>query len=114
MIPLNNHRFAAACFFDCRKLLSLNREIKLTDFYTVLQRHLFPTTMKFKEGRQLTLEQDSKRYGGLRFDSQFESGNLHAAYRVGPNEYDLMMQNDTNSKGHTQWFYFSVENTVRN
>ena len=25
-----------------------------------------------------------------------------------PNEYDLYMRPDTNSKGHHQWFYFKV------
>ena len=25
------------------------------------------------------------------------------------NEYDLILQNDTNSKGNTQWFNFAVE-----
>ena len=26
------------------------------------------------------------------------------------NEYDLILQNDINSKGHTQWFFFKVKN----
>lgn len=26
-----------------------------------------------------------------------------------PFEYHLVMQNDTNTKGYNQWFYFSVE-----
>ena len=44
------------------------------------------------------------------FNSNFESGNLFAAFRTGKNEYDLVMQNDTNCKGgNNQWFYFSVE-----
>lgn len=51
MIPLNNHRFAAGCFFDCRKLIGLNREIKLKEFPNVLMNHLFPNTMKMKENR---------------------------------------------------------------
>ncbi|CAD8173931.1 unnamed protein product [Paramecium pentaurelia] len=114
MIPLNNHRFAASCFFDCKKLIALNREIRLTEFTTVLNKNLYPSTMKQKEQKQLILEQDNKKYNGLKFDSNFESGNLFTSYKVGPNEYDLMMQNDTNSKGNTQWFYFSVENTLKN
>ena len=44
------------------------------------------------------------------FDSNFESGNLFTAFKVGKNTFDLVMQNDTNSKGNNQWFYFSVEN----
>jgi hypothetical protein len=27
---------------------------------------------------------------------------------ISPNEYDLYMRPDTNSKGHHQWFYFKV------
>lgn len=40
------------------------------------------------------------------FSSEFESGNLFTVYKVGHNEYDLILQNDINSKGNTQWFYF--------
>ena len=49
----------------------------------------------------------------LQFDSKYESGNLFAAFRVGPAEYDLILQNDINTKGNTQWFFFSVGNTVK-
>lgn len=45
------------------------------------------------------------------FDSRFESGNLFCAFFC-PGEsiatYELVMQNDTNTKGCTQWFYFSL------
>lgn len=44
---------------------------------------------------------------GAGFDSRFECGNLLYAYRVNENEYDLVLQNDTNTKGYNQWFYFS-------
>lgn len=50
----------------------------------------------------------------VRFDSHFECGNLLYAYRSseGPVEtYDLILQNDINTKGHTQWFYFKVHNS---
>jgi len=53
----------------------------------------------------------------LVFDSHFESGNLHSAFRVQNNAqtsksqvYDLYLHNDVNTTGHTQWFYFSVSN----
>ena len=29
--------------------------------------------------------------------------------QVGDGEYDLILQNDTNSRGNTQWFNFTVE-----
>ena len=44
----------------------------------------------------------------LSFDSGFESGNLRRAVRVDENEYDLVMEVDSNTKGHTQWFYYKV------
>jgi len=44
----------------------------------------------------------------LRFESRYESGNLRRAIYVGENEYDLMLKVDINTKGNTQWFYFSV------
>ena len=47
----------------------------------------------------------------LVFDSRFESGNLFAAFRIKEKEYDLVLQNDINSRGNTQWFFFSVRNT---
>lgn len=59
----------------------------------------------------------------LLFDSHFESGNLHSAFRVLTNSeiscagvsfrkhvYDLYMHNDLYTSGNTQWFYFRVSN----
>jgi len=37
----------------------------------------------------------------LVFESRFESGNLYLASKVSEQEYDLLMQNDTNTLGHT-------------
>ena len=55
----------------------------------------------------------------LLFSSHFESGNLMAAYRrelpsskTSFAEYDLILHHDVHSVGHTQWFYFSVSNTI--
>ena len=44
----------------------------------------------------------------LIFESRFESGNLALAIKITDVEYELLMQNDINTKGHTQWFYFGV------
>eukprot|EP00644_Phytophthora_capsici_P004248 jgi/Phyca11/109822/e_gw1.17.720.1 len=46
----------------------------------------------------------------LTFDSNFESGNLERAIRIGTYEYDLVLKHDFNSPGHMQWFYFAVSN----
>lgn len=42
----------------------------------------------------------------LVFDSRFESGNLRKAAKVNNVEYNLWLENDLNTKGHTQWYYF--------
>ena len=42
----------------------------------------------------------------LIFDSRFESGNLRKASKVNNVEYNLWLENDLNTKGHTQWYYF--------
>lgn len=47
----------------------------------------------------------------LFFESRFESGNLLAAIKINDNEYDLVLQNDINTNGHTQWFFFRIGNT---
>jgi len=54
--------------------------------------------------------------GPLRFSSAFESGNLCSAWRAGPSTeiagvsavYELIMQPDTLSRGHAQWFFFAA------
>jgi hypothetical protein len=46
----------------------------------------------------------------VQFDSSFESGNLDMAIRVKKNEYDLFLRSDTNTRGHTCWYYFKVNN----
>ena len=44
----------------------------------------------------------------LIFDSRFESGNLRKAAKVNNIEYNLWLENDMNTKGHTQWYFFKV------
>ncbi len=46
----------------------------------------------------------------LKFNSNFEGGNLDAAIHRLNNEFDLFMRVDTNTRGHTNWFYFEVSN----
>lgn len=57
--------------------------------------------------------EDSSSDRTLIFESRFESGNLFLAQKVCDTEYNLMMQNDINTQGHTQWFYFRVQNTKK-
>uniref|UniRef100_A0A3Q3EC32 Cytosolic carboxypeptidase 1 n=1 Tax=Labrus bergylta TaxID=56723 RepID=A0A3Q3EC32_9LABR len=44
----------------------------------------------------------------LKFNSQFESGNLRKVVQVRKNEYDLVLNSDINSNHYHQWFYFEV------
>jgi hypothetical protein len=46
----------------------------------------------------------------LVFDSEFEEGNLDLVLKRNTNEYDLFMRVDSNTRGHHQWFYFSINN----
>ena len=50
----------------------------------------------------------------LEFDGNFEWGNLHSAIKISDKEYHLFIHPDTNTGGHTQWFYFKVLNMVKN
>jgi hypothetical protein len=44
------------------------------------------------------------------FESRFESGNLAAAVKADERDYHLLLQNDVNTSGHTQWFFFKCSN----
>ncbi|CAI2371044.1 unnamed protein product [Moneuplotes crassus] len=60
---------------------------------------------------------NSKRI--LEFSSNFESGNLHKAVKEEENEYGesiykLWIRPDTNTAGHTQWFYFKAQYMSKN
>jgi hypothetical protein len=46
----------------------------------------------------------------IKFDSEFESGNLLCAVQRGEKTYDLCLRPDLHTPGHTQWFYFAVTN----
>eukprot|EP00741_Cyanophora_paradoxa_P005167 tig00000863_g5009.t1 len=46
----------------------------------------------------------------LLFESRFESGNLRRAIQIYPEEYDLILRPDINTRGHTQWYYFQIKN----
>lgn len=52
---------------------------------------------------------EAERNKTLIFDSIFESGNLAVAIKVSDKEYNCLLQNDINTNGHTQWFYFKVK-----
>eukprot|EP01022_Parablepharisma_sp_SALTPOND_P018752 TRINITY_DN310_c0_g2_i1.p1 TRINITY_DN310_c0_g2~~TRINITY_DN310_c0_g2_i1.p1 ORF type:complete len:1282 (-),score=157.74 TRINITY_DN310_c0_g2_i1:3773-7618(-) len=49
----------------------------------------------------------------LVFDSNFECGNLDRVSIASLSEYNLFLNPDTNTRGHSQWFYFAVTNTFK-
>ena len=49
----------------------------------------------------------------LLFESRFESGNLRRVIHVCENEYDLLLNWDHGTRGHTQWFLFAVRGAVQ-
>ena len=56
---------------------------------------------------------DENSSPSLYFDSVFESGNLAIALQVSQEEYNLILQNDINTNGHTQWFFFKVKSNFK-
>lgn len=54
----------------------------------------------------------------LIFESRFECGNLLCAYKIEDRpqlaKYNLILQNDTNTTGYIQWFFFRITNTRKN
>jgi hypothetical protein len=60
-------------------------------------------------GMNPRLFQSNQIESELIFDSNFESGNLDMVLKKKDLEYDLYMRVDTNTRGHHQWFYFSVQ-----
>ena len=46
----------------------------------------------------------------LLFESRFESENLLCVFKIEEKNYQLVLQNDTNTTGYLQWFFFLVQN----
>ena len=76
-----------------------------------LQNSLLKSKQSLKEILAPFYKPTSPEDKTLIFESRFESGNLCMALKIHDQEYNLLMQNDVNSQGHNQWFYFRVMNT---
>jgi hypothetical protein len=55
-----------------------------------------------------TAEAAAPAVAALTFESRFECGNLCGVVRVGPVDYELALDPDTNTGGFSQWFFFRV------
>lgn len=60
--------------------------------------------------RRQMMQSASLAVSEFAFDSQFEGGNLDKVVWVKEGEFNLFLTADTNTRGHTQWFYFAVRN----
>jgi|JI6StandDraft_1071083.scaffolds.fasta_scaffold65258_1 hypothetical protein len=47
------------------------------------------------------------------FNGAFEGGNLDCVIKVSPDEFDLFLRIDSNTRGHTGWYFFSIANGSR-
>ena len=85
----------------------IENEVLLTDIEN-------KQSSSIKELKSFDDESQVSNGDDLIFDSRFESGNLHSAFRKKQtHEYHLFMSNDTNTMGYNQWFYFSIRNTKK-
>ena len=55
------------------------------------------------------LPKDIDQRSILRFDQNFEGGNLDSAYIINPYQYNMLLKVDSNTRGNTYWFFFSVQ-----
>lgn len=94
--------------------------IRTCDIKKLLKNQNFePPKESFKQTEQAPKPEESyyrvtdQNDKTLVFESRFESGNLQLVHKRSDAEYDLVLQNDINSQGHTQWFYFRVQNVSK-
>lgn len=85
--------------FDRRRRLEVNNTGIKQDFVDYLEPYY-----KLQDENDRTLI----------FESRFETGNLEMACKISDEDYNLLLQNDINSKGHTQWYFFRLQNTSKN
>jgi hypothetical protein len=65
------------------------------------------------DAQSLALLEQFGSEASLRFESRFESGNLSKAIRVGDNNYELLVMQDSNTTSKTQWYYFRVKGALK-
>lgn len=67
----------------------------------------------WKSFKELEMEVDLLNEGEERIDSDFESGNICRAYvntDISELEYYLLIENDLNTYGYNNWFFFRCRN----
>ena len=94
----NKNAIDSSEYEDSPRSSKISQELKL----------YYNTELKTSLPAQLDQEQI------LAFDSNFGSGNLDRVNISSLTEYNLFLKPDTNTRGHSQWFYYSVTNTHKN
>lgn len=110
----SDEKFDSDNFNQLIRTCNIKKILKLQDCQNLLfkkERTKFSEPISFPKGEYYTPTGSNDKT--LVFESRFESGNLQMAHKVSDNEYDLILQNDINSKGHTQWFYYRVNNVKK-
>ncbi|XP_071012210.1 cytosolic carboxypeptidase 1 isoform X1 [Oncorhynchus clarkii lewisi] len=84
--------------------------VQRTKIFQDIERLIHPNDILDKVVYDLDIQSCPVVDGGesLKFNSQFESGNLRKAVQVRKFEYDLVLNSDINSNHYHQWFYFEV------
>jgi len=120
--PINTIKTLGATVNDISEPLikrnaSSIRYILLSEVNKYISQEKHPTNiLVYDKGNDSIAKSFTSEPNILKFDSNFESGNLELAVKVCDNEYDLYLQSDINvDRGqHNQWFFFSVSKMVPN
>ena len=111
-INMNNENDNNGNNNDTKFISSKNTNNKLLKNISSLGLNRPKTSLGNKLKSYYTLK--NKNDNTLIFESRFESGNLLCAFRTeDENSYQLYLQNDTNTTGYIQWFFFRVSNTKK-
>ena len=92
------HEFKKHPFLNEKNFIKKIKEKKISSLAKMKQYPIFST---------ISLGVDSS---AIFFDSRFEGGNLRRAYRIGENEYDLLLDFDCGTDMYSQWYFFGVYN----
>lgn len=94
-----------------RKLQRYDNEIKKENLKNSPRKTCYS---HFQLQKSIILNGDvNKKISQLEFISNFQSGNLHVAFKdkLNSNLFYLFLTNDTNTHGYNQWFYFGTKYT---
>jgi len=92
---------------ECKQICKdiFNDKVRERDFPSDYDRYLFKNLPRFHTQRDFSNPQFEifipQQQNVLIFDSRFENGNLRKASKVNNIEYNLWLENDLNTKGHT-------------